>query len=114
MGRNRLSHLRGIDPMGSGAFDEAAKAVKTMVESSELMQKAIKTYNSYANGLVDYELYPPQPQYRMVYNDNKEKLLKTYPKVGRSEHPFVINGVTIMAVDKKTAKKIYQRTNKKQ
>lgn len=111
MGRNRLGHLGVIDPMGS-AFDEAAKAVETAVESSELMQKAIKMYNSYARDLVG-ELYAPQPKYRMVYNDNKEELLKAYPKVGRKEYPFIINGVTIMAVDKKTAKKIYQRTNKK-
>lgn len=112
MGRNRLSHLGVVDTTLDNQIENVNKAVKTMVESSELMQKAIKMYNSYARDLVG-ELYAPQPQYRMVYNDNKEELLKAYPKVGRSERPFVINGVTIMAVDKKTAKKIYQRMNKK-
>lgn len=56
---------------------------------------------------LDNSVYATEyPRCSMKFSEDARK---AYPRAGREEHPFVINGITIMAVDKKTAKKIYDR-----
>ena len=66
----------------------------------------LSVYEAALSCLIDSVYLPEYPKRSMKFAGD---VRKAYPRVGREEHPFVINGMTIMAVDKKTAKKIYER-----